>query len=137
MFDKQATGNELFSDDSQALLRQLERNTADKVQKMRAHERIEMRIKIVIRPGSMSQRDEWSIEGVTGDVSRGGAKILLPRPLHVGDIFQVVFDPKILDVTPQLCLSQWCRTIRSDAYECGLSFFSPIDLQAGLRSDAS
>ena len=53
---------------------------------------------------------------------------------HVELDFQIAFDPQQLNVSPQLCLSQWCRTVRSDAYECGLSFFSPIDLQEAARS---
>ncbi len=125
--------DDLFGESSQALLRELEKNTSSNIQKMRAHERIAVRAKVVLRPGSLSQRDAWSLEGVTGDISRGGAKVLMPRPVFVGDVFQVAFDPEVLAVPPQLCLSQWCRTVRGDAFECGLSFFSPIDLAAALR----
>ncbi len=134
MFQKQAQSSDLFGDNTQALLRDLEKNTSEKIEKMRTHERLAVRAKVVLRPGSLSQRDAWSLEGVTGDISRGGAKILMPRPVFVGDIFQIAFDPEVLTVSPQLCLSQWCRTVRSDAFECGLSFFSPIDLDSALKS---
>ena len=109
-------------------LAELERNTSEAIREMRAHERITLKTKIVAEPGNLSQRRELKVQGISGDVSEGGCCVLFPVPLNVGDVYLLTFDRKTIDVSPTLARCMRCRLMREDAFECGFSFFTPLDL---------
>jgi hypothetical protein len=110
------------------LLADLERSTPDAVKRARAHTRLDIRCKVIAQHADSSRRLDLKLQGVTGDVSRGGCQILFPVPLGVGDIYLITFDRGALDVNPVIARCMRCRMIREDAYETGLSFFNQIDL---------
>ncbi len=114
--------------DSMEILRELEQSTPEAVKRLRAHARLTIRARIVVEPGNMSERGNWRIQGVTGDLSAGGTQILLPRPLHVGDIYLLSFDRKAIDIAPVFARCLRSRLVREDAFEAGLKFFEPITL---------
>jgi hypothetical protein len=124
------------SGDSLELLAELERSTPDAVKKARAHTRLEVRCKVFAQPGDMSRRLDMKLQGVTGDISKGGCQALFPLPLHVGDIFSLSFDRSVLDIPPVLARCMRCRMIRDDAFETGLSFFVHVDLPTQLSVGA-
>lgn len=123
---------ESFGKEALDLILELEKNTAEHVKEKRAHARLVVRCKVVARPGNLSQRDSLKVEGVTGDVSDGGCQILFPRPLMVGDIYQLSFDRKVLDIQPLLAICRRCRTVRDDAFEAGFAFFRSVPINEAL-----
>lgn len=128
--------SDLFSKDALDTIMELEQSTPESIKQQREHERITLRSRVIIRPGNMSERESLRVEGVTGDVSRGGCLLLFPRPMRVGDVYWVVFDRNVLDVPPQLALCKRCRAVREDAYESGFMFFRAVELEGVLKDAA-
>jgi hypothetical protein len=114
--------------DAAEILEELENSTPERVRSQRAHDRLQIRAKIVARPGNASQRLDLKLQGFTGDVSSGGCQALFPLPLMVGDIYQITFDRSMLDLPPVLARCMRCRLVRDDAFEAGMAFLQPIDL---------
>ena len=110
------------------LLKDLERQSADHIQKLRAHDRLDIRIRIVVEPGNSSDRSGLRIQGFTDDVSEGGCRAVLPVPIHVGDVFRIHFDKAHLDLPLVFARALRCRLLREDAFEIGFRFFSSISL---------
>lgn len=109
------------------MIAEIEQNTSDAVKRERAHARFSVRARVTAEPGSMSHRNGQAIDGVTGDVSAGGALILTSRPLFVNDVYLLCFDQAALPIPPVHALCLRVRMIRPDAFEVGLKFFSPIE----------
>ncbi len=128
----QAGGPE--SGETLELLAELERSTPDAVKRARAHTRLDIRCKVFAQPGDMSRRLDMKLQGMTGDISRGGCQALFPLALHVGDIFFLSFDRSVLDVAPVLARCMRCRMIREDAFETGLAFFNSVELPTDMAS---
>ena len=126
----QRNGTKPVESDTDSLIDELAQSTPDVVKKMRHHTRLSIRAKVVIEAGSLSHRDGRKLQGVTGDISSGGAQILVARPLLIGDIYQVSFDRSEFDVAPALAICLRGRQVRPDAFEAGLRFLEPITLPA-------
>ena len=110
------------------LLSEIEAQNPETVAKLRIHERVSLRTRVILRPGNASQVRELKIQGMTGDLSEGGCRALFPVPVMVGDIFRLEFDLDWLE-TPLVfgrCLR--CRLVREDVFETGFKFFNPVDL---------
>lgn len=118
------------------LLAELERSTPDAVKRSRAHERLNVRAKVIVQFGDMSRRLDMKLQGMTGDISKGGCQALFPLPLHVGDIYYLSFDRSALDVAPVMARCMRCRMIRDDAFETGFAFFSSVELPTGVSTTA-
>jgi PilZ domain len=114
--------------DAEELISEIEQNTPDAVKSERVHARHSVRAKVTVDPASMSHRRDSAIDGITGDVSAGGALILTNRPLCVNDVYLVSFDQLLLDIPPVYALCLRVRMVRSDAFEAGLKFIAPIRL---------
>jgi len=117
-------------------LAELERNTANEIRRQRSHERHEIKAKIVVRLGNTSDLDKLAVQGITGDISEQGCRILLPRPLHVGDIYRLAFDKAIFNLPLVFVRCVRCRLIREDAYEVGCNFFCPLELSGSFKHQA-
>lgn len=115
----------------------LETNTNAAILAQRSSQRLEIQTKLVVRPGNASQRHEFSIPGVTADISAGGCMVLLPRPIMTGDIFWLTFDDSILRLGSLLARCLRCRLVREDAFEVGFRFLNDVDLQAAILRDRS
>ena len=113
-------------------LGELERNTDRAILAQRSSERLEVQCRIWVRPGNVSERNRFTIEGMTGDLSNGGCQVLLPRPIYPGDIFWLEFDENHVRIGPLLARCLRCRLIREDALEVGFRFFQDIDLRNAL-----
>lgn len=110
------------------LLNELERQNFDEIRRLRAHERVELRIGVQLRGASSSQIDEIRIEGETKDVSTGGCMAIFTTPVGVGDVYRVTFDSSKLNVPMVFGRCLRCCLLREDAFEAAFSFFSPITL---------
>ncbi len=121
--------------DAEALIDELSQSTPEAVKKMRSHTRLSIRVNVVVEPASLSHRTGVRLQGITGDVSAGGTQILLPRPLNIGDVYQVSFDRQTLDVQDVFAICLRGRQVRPDAFEAGLRFLEAITLPAPERDD--
>lgn len=111
------------------LLKDLERQSIDEIRKLRAHERIDTKIRLVIQPGDSSRLGELRAQAHTSDVSAGGCCAISASPVGVGDIFRLTFDRSQLDIPMVFARCVRCRLLREDAFETAFAFFSPISLQ--------
>ncbi len=128
MFDEVNGENLLDNEMGFELLQELERNTPDEIRRQRTHFRITIKSKVTLLPGSVSEVLKFKLQGVTGDVSEGGCKLLFPLPIRVGDVYRLEFDRKVLGLPTTFVLCRRCIMLRDDAYEAGFSFFAPIAL---------
>lgn len=137
MFNPDIDTETVTASDPLAAMAELESNSSDLINQMRAHERITLKTKTIAQPGNISQRRELKIQGVSGDISRGGCCILFPIPLNVGDIYWLTFDNTMIDLPSLFARCLRCRMLREDTYECGFVFFEKIDLQQKPKKSQS
>ncbi len=109
-------------------LHELERNTSDAIKRQRSSERLEVSCPVEVRPGNASERHRRRIEGMTGDISRGGCLLLLPTPVLPGDIYWLSISGELKSVGDLLARCVRCRMIQEDAFEVGFRFFHDVDL---------
>lgn len=128
MFEDDTSGELLDNEMAFEMLQELERNTPDEIRRQRTHFRITIKSKVTLLPGSASDQLKFKLQGVTGDVSEGGCKVLFPLPIRVGDVYRLEFDRHALDLPTTFVLCRRCIMLRDDAYEAGFSFFAPIAL---------
>ena len=126
---------DMATSDSLDALAELERNSSQSVCQIRTYQRITLKTKIIAQPGNVSQRRELKVQGVSGDISTGGCKVLFPIPLNVGDIYRLTFDRDVLDVSPAFARCLRCKMLREDAFECGFSFFTPLEIQISEQEE--
>ncbi len=124
------SGNAQSVDDGLAHLDELEANKSEAIRRLCSDERFSLKASIIVQPGNAGDLRSMKIQGVTGDISRGGCLVLAPTPLQVGDIYRLTFDRALLDLPLTFARCMRCRLIREDAFESGFAFFAPIELPA-------
>lgn len=110
------------------LLKDLERQSIEEIQKLRAYERMDARVDISVRPGNASDYAVATIKATTNDISAGGCAMVSPVPVGVGDIYRLEFDRAKVDVPIVYARCVRCRLLRETAYEVAMAFFTPISL---------
>lgn len=120
-------------EDATEALADIQNNTPQRIKRKRSHTRLSIRAKVFTQPANTSERNRFRMQGVLGDISRGGCLILLPEPLAVGDIYRLSFERGELDLDPLFARCLRCRLVREDAFEAGFSFFYPVDLPAAEK----
>jgi len=128
---RQAHGTDDPLINADELVREIEQNTPDAVTRARAHARFSVRTTVFVEEASMSHRSGTKLQGVTGDISAGGAQILTPRPLRINDMYLISFDRESVDIPPAYALCVRARLVRADAFEAGVKFISPVVLPTG------
>lgn len=120
------------------LLRELEQQTPEAIRRQRSSERQDISVPVGIRPGNSSDRAaKPEVQGVTGDVSTGGCRVMTAQPMLVGDVYQLHFAKGQLDLPILYARCLRCRLVREDAFEAGFVFFEKIELASGEPSDTS
>lgn len=110
------------------LVADLERQSLEGIQKMRAYERLEVKLTVFVQPGNSSDLQRFRAKGFTADISAGGARLFLPLPLTPGDIFRIEFDSKQIELPMVFGRCLRCRLVREGTFESGLIFFNKISL---------
>ena len=137
IFDSdEPTGGALNDDNAFDLLQELEQNKSDEIRRQRAHFRVAVKAKVTLQPANASQMLDFKVQGTTGDLSEGGCQMLFPAPIKVGDIYRLQFDRSELDLPMTFARCVRCRLLREDAFEVGMTFFSPVTMPANLHSMA-
>lgn len=114
------------------VLSRLDQEVTEEAKAQRTHERMQLRARIQLQPGNMSQRADFKVNGVLGDLSDGGFQGLFPRPMNVGDFYYVQFDRSKIDLPGMLAMCKRCRQVRHDAYESGFAFFAAVDAVSAI-----
>lgn len=136
MLGQDRHGDESRESDTIEILKELEQSTPDSLATQRAHRRVSMRLNVVVVSGNQSERHDFRLQGVSGDVSDGGCQLLLPEPLRVGDIYLIHFPRETLDISPPLAKCLRVRLVRDDAYEANLKFLGHVDVASALAEHA-
>ena len=118
-------------------LKELENNTPEEIRRQRTSERVDLNVPITVRPGNVSQRDEFAVEGTTVDVSAGGCMLLANRPILPGDVFWLEFDAEQVDLGPLHARCLRCRFVEENAFEVGFRFFDRVDLEGALARQSA
>lgn len=136
MKKKTNPGTVPYSDDVDIeLLKDLERQSIEEIQKLRTHERVDTKIRLVIQHGDSSQLGKLRIQATTSDLSAGGCCVISTAPVSVGDIFRLSFDSSQLDIPLVFARCVRCRLLREDAFETGFAFFAPISIGETKKKD--
>jgi hypothetical protein len=110
------------------LLRSLEQQKGVEVGQSRKHARIEIELKVVVRPANASEHAHFRVQGISADLSRGGCRLILPLPVGVGDVFRLEFACAAHPIPPAFARCLRCRLVREQVFEAGFQFLAPIDL---------
>ncbi|UCD30161.1 MAG: PilZ domain-containing protein [Planctomycetota bacterium] len=121
-------------DEAFDILEELEQNTSAELRRKRAHVRIAVKVGLTLQPGNSSEQHDFKVRGVTGDISDGGLRALLPIPINVGDIYRIQLDKTSIDMPLIFARCVRCQLIREDAYESGFKLFSPISLPENIKA---
>ena len=115
-------------------LAELEQSSQENVTRLRAHERLQIRIGVTVQPGNSSERSRSGLECVTADISDGGCMALSPRPLIPGDVYWLTFDPARLAIGSLFARCMRCRLISEDAFEVGFRFFAAAKIVDAVKN---
>ena len=110
------------------LLKELEGQSLDELRGRRTHERYQVRMTVVLRPGNSHEIDDIELEGRAADISRSGCQAVFSAPVLVGNVYRLQFDAEPLKATLFFARCVRCRLLREDAFEAGFNFFTPISL---------
>jgi hypothetical protein len=116
-------------------LAELEQSSQENVTRLRAHERLQIRVPLKVQPGNASERGRNSLECVTADISNGGCMVIGPRPLLPGDVFWLTFDADRLTVGSLFARCMRCRMISEEAFEIGFRFFADVQIAGALGEE--
>ena len=120
----------LSDNESQILsaIDELAHNTEEMIRARRKTERHRIDAAATLVPGNLSDRQSSSWSGICHDISPTGCRLVLDRPILVGDIFLLTIDTTTIDVDPTFVRCIRCHMLREDSYECGVSFFAEIQV---------
>ena len=107
----------------------LQSSNADAISAQRKHQRFDIRLKVLVRPGDSIARSESRWLGECHDISQGGCRLLTQQPLQIGSIYWIQFEPsEKIQIDPVFARTVRGHLLREDAFEFGLSFLTPIEL---------
>lgn len=109
---------------------ELAQNTKNRVQSRRVNNRIELDCAVKVEPANSSERGNFVIEGRCRDLSPTGGRLVLDRPMMVGDIFFLHFQGEQFNLDSSFIRCMRCHLVREGQFEIGISFLSPFDLSA-------
>jgi len=120
-------------DTAHEVLRELESQCSAKYEKHRSHQRVTLKMKVILQPGNSSELMSLKLQGVTGEISDGGCRAMFPLPLGVGDVYRLRFDPEQMDLPVTFARCLRCRLVDEDAYDVGFRFFKEINTAEAIR----
>ena len=122
--------NQLDSDTATIeAVKSLKSNTEDAIIAQRKHTRFEIKSKVIIHPGDCIERGISQWPGECHDISKGGCRLLTQRPLQLGSIYWVQFEPsKNVKLDPVFARCVRGQLLRENAFEFGMCFLTPIEL---------
>jgi len=116
---------------------QLEQNTQTNVQSRRGNNRVGLDSPVVVLPGNVSDRTGVQFEGQCRDISTHGCRLILKKPITVGDIYLIDIDDQDNSIDAAFGRCVRCHMLREDVFEVGINFFAPVKLSANTSTAGS
>lgn len=119
--------------DELAVVSSIQYSTADAIAAQRKHRRFDIRTKVIVQPANVVDRGEVKWLGECHDISRGGCRVLTSRPLELGSIYWIQFEPNTIKpnnvkIDPVFARCVRGHLMRENAFDFGMSFLTPIEL---------
>jgi hypothetical protein len=118
------------SQDAVAAADSIQSSNADAIAAQRKHRRFDIHLKIIVQPANSIDRAETKWLGECHDISSGGCRVLVQRPLELGSLFWIQFEPSEFSIDPVFARCVRGHLMRENAFEFGMSFLTPIELPA-------
>ena len=119
--------NSVLGDLDLDLIKDLERQNVEEIKQLRAHERLEIKIDLLVHSANSSSL-QAPVKGTTCDLSQGGLMAVFEKPVGVGDVYRIEFGKGPVDLPVVFARCLRCRLLREDAFEAGFNFFNEIRL---------
>ncbi len=126
--------NKLSTDETEDLLGDLELNTPEEIRRLSKSSRMSLRMTIEARLAGASHLGEDRVLGRSEEISKKRVLGVYPRPLRVGDIYQIRFDEEQLKHAPVLGVCSKCRLINEESFEALIQLYTPVDLSSCVDS---
>ena len=109
-------------------VKSLQSSNSETIIAQRKHRRFEIRTKVIVHPANTIERgtDQWL--GECHDISQGGCRLLTQKPLQLGSIYWVQFQPTSVKIDPVFARCVRGQLMRENAFEFGMCFLTPIEL---------
>ncbi|MCA8961445.1 MAG: PilZ domain-containing protein [Planctomycetes bacterium] len=119
------------------LLEELESQKQSNVQRMRLHERLTIRTKVILQPANTTDAMRMKIQGLTCDLSLTGCRAVFPVGVMPGDVYRLIIELEDREIPLVFGRCLRCRMINDSAFEAAFSFFNRIEVdEERLRSGA-
>jgi len=120
------------------LMRDIERQTPEEIRRRRSSHRIAVKARVTLLPGNVSELQRFKLDGVVGDISANGCRVMTSLPLRVGDVYRMRFHGELSELPLTFMRCMRCQLVREDAFESGFQAFQSLSLPeaGGLRSEA-
>ena len=109
-------------------VKSLQTASEEAVAAQRRHRRFEIRTKVIVHPSDTIDRGDLQWLGECHDISKGGCCLLTQKPLQLGSVYWVQFQPTEVKLDPVFARCVRGRLLRENAFEFGMCFLTPIDL---------
>ena len=71
------------------ILQELEQQTDEQIRRLRMHERLSLKAKVILQSGNSSALLDYKVQGMMGDISEGGCRAMFPIPVIAGDVYRL------------------------------------------------
>ena len=106
----------------------LQSNNAQAIEMQRKHHRFEIRTRVIVHPSDSIDRGSSNWLGECHDISKGGCRLLTEKPLQLGSVYWIEFEPTRVKLDPVFARCVRGNLLRENAFEFGMSFLTPIEL---------
>ena len=130
MNPNQPSDVDLSNDESNifSAINELANNTEQMIRARRTKERHRIDAPATLVPGNLTDRQSSVWMGTCHDISSTGCRVVLNRPVNVGDIYFLSLETSELEFDPHFVRCIRCHMLREDSFECGFSFFTEVEL---------
>ena len=114
--------------DAMAAIASIQSSSDDAIAIQRKHRRFDIRMKVIVQPANSIDRSDVKWLGECHDISRGGCRVLTQRPLELGSLYWIQFEPSKFSIDPVFARCVRGHLLRENAFDFGMSFLTPIEL---------
>lgn len=115
----------------------LQSSTAETIAAQRKHRRFDVRTKVIVYPANVIDRGDNKWLGECHDISRGGCRVLTNRPLELGSVYWIQFEPSNVKIDPVFARCVRGHLMRENAFDFGMSFLTPVEFPEPADAEES
>lgn len=109
-------------------VKSLQSNNSEAIIAQRKHRRFEIRTKVIVHPADSINRGTSQWPGECHDISQGGCRLLTQKPLQLGSVYWIQFDPAQFKIDPVFARCVRGQLMRENAFEFGMCFLTRVEL---------